>query len=165
MAQRHPGRPQPAAGKFDPDQIRLLLEHLIDTCRDGEQGYLDAADRVEDPELRGFFAEQARERGRFAVELRGELERLLGKWESTREGSVGGMLRRAWIDVKSALGGGDLAILESVEAGEDAARDAYQKALSQLLPPDLLGRLRTQAQSVYAAHDHVRMLRNRRRAA
>ena len=38
-------------------------------------------------------------------------------------------MHRAWIDTKVALGGGDKTILESVEAGEDRAKEAYQKAI------------------------------------
>ena len=48
-------------------------------------------------------------------------------------GSVLGALHRDWIDTKLSLGGGDKTILES-EAGEDRAKEAYDKALSSLAP-------------------------------
>ena len=43
-----------------------VLETLIETCRDGEKGYKDAAEHVKRPDLKAFFAEQSVERGRFA---------------------------------------------------------------------------------------------------
>lgn len=39
--------------------------------------------------------------------------------EPDNTGSVGGALHRGWIDMKSALGGGDHAILAATETGED----------------------------------------------
>ncbi len=57
-------------------------------------------------------------------------------------------MHRAWIDTKVALGGGDKTILESVEAGEDNAKDTYKKALSGALPAQLAEIVRRQAASV-----------------
>src|SRR2546428_132175 len=53
-----------------------VLETLIETCRDGEKGYKDAAEHVKRPDLKAFFAEQSVERGRFPRELEAELARL-----------------------------------------------------------------------------------------
>src|SRR6266404_7649951 len=114
----------PTPPAFDDDKVRRTLENLIDACFDGEAGFRDAAEHVKDPQLRQYFADRGRERARFSVELRRELERD-GHWQSTREGSVTGALYRTWFDIKRAVGGGDQAVLDSVEAGEDAARDAY----------------------------------------
>ena len=160
MQEFEPVQPQP----YDQDHVRLVLEHLIDTCRDGEAGFADAAEHVADSRLRQYFRERSQERTRFARELEQELERI-GTWQTTRKGSATGDLRRTWFDVKRALGGGDPTILDEVEAGEDAARDAYQQALREHLPPATMALIRTQAQSIVSSHDDVRMLRNRRRAA
>jgi len=149
---------------FDEGKVVEALEKLIDTCRDGEAGFRDAAEHVGDNELRGYFVERSRERGEFAQQLERELERL-GRWQTTRQGSVTGTLHRTWFDLKRALGGGDQTILESVEGGEDTARNAYQNALQEPLPEATLAMIRSQAQSVMASHDHVRLLRDRRRAA
>ena len=46
-------------------------------------------------------------------------------------------MRRAWLNTKANLGGGDKTILESVEAGENTAKNAYNKALSGVLPSSL----------------------------
>jgi uncharacterized protein (TIGR02284 family) len=104
------------------------------------------------------------ERGRFAMELQAELAKL-GKPDKRVSGSAGGAMQRAWIDTKVALGGGDKSILESVEAGEDKAKDMYQKALSGALPASLTEIVRRQAASVQRAHDKVKMLRDDAKAA
>jgi uncharacterized protein (TIGR02284 family) len=146
------------------DNVIGIVEKLIDTCRDGEKGYREAAEHTSDPELRGYFSDQCTERAKFAEELQQALHRI-GKWETTRQGSVGGVLRRAWIDVKSMVGGGDHSVLEAVEAGEDSAKHAYEEARRESLPPDIRSIVERQATSVIAAHDHVRLLRDRRKAA
>jgi len=149
---------------FDRDKLVQTVERLIDANRDGEAGYADAAQHIEDVGLRGYFREQSHQRARFAADLKSELHRI-GKWEETRQGSVGGTLERVWFDVKRALGGGDAAILEAIEAGEDRARDDYQQALRENLSPETIAMIRSQAQVIFAAHDHARAMRDRRKAA
>ncbi len=105
-----------------------ILEDLIETCRDGENGYKQAAEKIDDPEIRSFFLAQSTERAQFVTELQAEAQRL-GKREPEEGGSAAGAAHRAWIDLKDKLGGGTKSILESVEKGEDSARDAYEKAL------------------------------------
>jgi uncharacterized protein (TIGR02284 family) len=147
------------------DKIVDLLQELIETCRDGENGYREAAEHVSDPELRGYFNDQSTERARFAQQLQQELVRLGNSEKLDEQGSVSGRLHRAWFDLKADLGGGDKTILESVEQGEDSAKKAYEEALQEPLPENIMAIVRSQAQSVLAAHDHVKLLRDRRKAA
>jgi uncharacterized protein (TIGR02284 family) len=141
-----------------------VIENLIETCRDGQKGYQDAAAHVKRPDLKTYFNEQSLERARFAGELQEERIRL-GKTDKKDSGSVGGTLRRAWIDTKVSLGGGDKTILESVEAGEDSAKESYQKAVTGDLPENIAQIVRRQAASVQRAHDKVKSLRDEARAA
>jgi len=141
-----------------------VLEKLIETCRDSQNGFREAAEHVKDSDLRAFFNEQSLERARFAGQLENEVTRL-GKSDVDRKGSATAAMHRAWIDLKSNLGGGDKMILSSVEAGEDNAKKHYEEALRHKLPEDILGIVRQQAQSVFAAHDQAKLLRDRRRAA
>jgi len=60
---------------------------------------------------------------------------------------------------------GDNGVLAGVEQGEAAARSAYEDALRDPLPFGLDGMIRSQAQAVIAAHDHLRLLRERKLAA
>jgi len=141
-----------------------VLENLIETCKDGQKGYQDAATHVKRSDLKTYFNEQSLERSRFAGELEAELIRL-GKPDKKVSGSVGASLHRAWIDTKVSLGGGDKTILESVEAGEDNAKEAYQKAITDDLPENIAQIVRRQAASVQAAHDKVKSLRDAAKAA
>lgn len=149
---------------MDNDKTLSVLEDLIETCKDGQKGYQDAAEHVKRSDLKSFFNEQSLERGRFAEELRQELSRL-GKPDKKPSGSASAALHRAWIDTKVALGGGDKTILESVEAGEDNAKKSYEKALAEPLPADIAQIVRKQAASVQQAHDRARSLRDAAKAA
>ena len=149
---------------MDENNAISVVESLIETSKDGHKGYQDAAEHVKAPDLKAFFNEQSAERGRFAQELQAELAKL-GKPEKKVSGSAGAAMHRAWIDTKVALGGGDKTILESVEAGEDNAKDTYDKALGGNLPGSLTEIVRRQAASVHKAHDRVRTLRDQAKAA
>ena len=149
---------------MDNDKTLSVLEDLIETCKDGQKGYQDAAEHVKRPDLKTYFNEQTLVRAKFAEELRSELSHL-GKPDKKPSGTVAGAMHRAWIDTKVALGGGDKTILESVEAGEDRAKEAYQKALSEPLPSDIVAIVRRQAASVQQTHDRVKSLRDATKAA
>lgn len=149
---------------MDENNVVSVLENLIETCKDGEKGYKDAAEHVKRSDLKSYFNEQSMERGRFARELQAQLANV-GKPEKKVSGSASAAMHRAWIDTKVALGGGDHTILESVEKGEDDAKETYQKALSGALPSSTAEIVRRQAESVQRAHDKVRMLRDTAKAA
>jgi uncharacterized protein (TIGR02284 family) len=149
---------------MDENDAISVVENLIETCKDGKKGYQDAAEHAKRADLKTYFNEQSLERSKFAGELEGELIRF-GKPDKKVSGSVGGAMRRAWLDTKTAFGGGDKTILESLEAGEDSAKDAYKKALSGTLPAPLLEIIRRQAASVQKTHDRIKMLRDQARAA
>jgi uncharacterized protein (TIGR02284 family) len=149
---------------MDENNVVSVLENLIETCKDGQKGYQDAAQHAKRPDLRSYFNEQSLERGRFAQELETELAKV-GKPDKKVSGSASAAMHRAWIDTKVALGGGDKTILESIETGEDNARDTYQKALGGSLSPNLAEIVRRQATSVQRAHDKVRTLRDTAQAA
>src|SRR6202158_4644941 len=136
-----------------------VIEKLIEICKDGEKGYKDAAEHAKRSDLKTFFATQSSERGRCARELQAILMKL-GKTEKKESGTVAGALHRAWIDTKVGLGAGDKSILESVEKGEDEARDAYREAIGSSLPPDVADIVSRQARSIQTAHDQVKILRD-----
>jgi uncharacterized protein (TIGR02284 family) len=140
------------------DDTLDLLKDLIQTCKDGETGYLHAAGVATDPQLKAYFTEQSLERARFGKELRAEAERLGEKPETS--GSVSAVLHRVWFETKATVGLGDQSILNSVEQGEDSAKKAYEKALSSQLPSDVRAIIQRQAESVIKAHDHVRDMRD-----
>ena len=131
------------------------LQSLIQICRNGQTGYMHAAAKTKDPELKSFFDEQSRERTRFAAELTEQAEKV-GKVGPSRKGTVAGVLHRAWFEMKADFGGGDQGILKSVQTGESKAKSVYEKALASSLPPDVLSVVSRQHESVKAALDRVR---------
>ena len=149
---------------MDENNAVSVLKNLIETCKDGQKGYQDAAQHVKRSDLRNYFNEQSMERELFAQELQSELPKV-GEPDKKVSGSASAALHRAWIDTKVALGGGDKTILESIEAGEDNAKETYQKALSGSLPSGVAEIVRRQAASVQRAHDKVKTLRDTAAAA
>lgn len=146
------------------EKVFDLINNLIEADRDSQQGYRDAAEKISDPGLRTFFNERSLERGQYAAELQNEIHHL-GKGEISTSGTAVGAIRRTWMDLKANLGGGDHAILSSLEAAEDAVKKAYQEAMRAPLPGNLASLVRTQAQNIFSAHDYVRSIRDRKAAA
>ena len=146
-----------------PDNARDILQKLIETCRDGETGYLHAAGVADDSELKSYFQQQSLERARFRVELTDAITRL-GERNPDTSGSSTAVLHRAWFEVKDDFGGGDHTLLESVEQGEDSAKHSYESALAIKLPAAIEELVRNQYGSVKAAHDNVRRWRDEKAA-
>jgi len=136
-----------------------VLQKLIETDRNAQEGFRTAAEHVKNAELKQFFNLQSLERAQFAGELENIVQRL-GKHDPDRTPGVGGKLHSAWMDIKSALGGGDHAILSSVEAGEDAAKKEYENAIKSELPVDIREVVARQSAKVISTHDRVRELRD-----
>ena len=143
----------------DNDEVISTLNGLIEICKDGQQGFKEAAEGVERSDLKTLFYEFSRQRGTFSAELM-DLVRSLGG-EPETDSSVTGSIHRAWINLKSAITGkDDNAILNECERGEDAAKAAYKEAAEMSLPANVLETVRTQYSSVLAAHDRIKALRD-----
>jgi uncharacterized protein (TIGR02284 family) len=137
------------------------LNTLIETLRDGEQGFRTAAENVKDPQVRDLFTEVARERAKFAEELKGEVERLGGRPEEG--GSAAGAAHRGWMNVKAAVTGHDeKRIISEAERGEDVAVATFRTALEQKLPAPVDSIVHRQYAHVKEAHDRVRALERER---
>lgn len=134
------------------------LNNLIETLKDGKNGFEAAASDVKDPAVKSTFQELAAERGRLAGELQAEVRRLGGDPETT--GSTAAAAHRGWMNLKSALGGGEKAILNEAERGEDVAVKNFEDAIKEQLPADVAGVVRRQYGQVKQAHDRVRDLRD-----
>ncbi len=138
-----------------------ILDDLIETLKDGQQGFREAAEDVQSHELKTLFGEYSLQRSQFAGELQ-SLAHSLGEKEPETMGSVSGALHRGWINLKSALSSKDEhAILTECERGEDSAVAEYTKALAEEgLPGHVAEILQMQYKAVKAAHDRVRDLRD-----
>lgn len=152
---------------MDNDKVISVLNDLIETSKDGEQGFKECAENVNNPELKQLFMSASAQCMEGVRELQNEVRRLGGDPEKTS--SVVGSLHRVWLDVKAAFTGKDeLAVLNECERGEDAAVESYRKALSNInLPSEVRSLIERQFQGVMQNHDRIRNLRNqyRRQAA
>lgn len=144
---------------IDTDEIRSTLNGLIETLKDGEQGFRDSADKLRNANDASAFRQIASERASFASELQAEVARLGGKPETS--GSASGAMHRGWIGLKAALtGNDDHAILAEAERGEDNAVKNYRDALTKDLPTDIKGVVERQYKVVQERHNEVRALRD-----
>ena len=135
-----------------------VLNDLIETCKDGENGFREAAQEVKNPTLKSLFLDFANERGQYATDLQQRVTQLGQRAETS--GSVAASLHRRWMDLKSAFSGkSDQAIVDECERGEDIALESYRAALAKDLPSDLKSVIERQFTGVKAAHDKVRALK------
>ena len=146
------------------DDVIDQLNELIETSRDGENGFRKAAQDTKDAQLAAIFDEGARRCAEGARELQ-DLVRQLGG-EPEESGSVEAAVHRGWINIKEAVTArDDKAILEEVERGEDFAKTQYRDALQTDLPENVKQVVERQYRGVIANHDRVRNLRDRYRTA
>ena len=137
-----------------------IIDDLIETLKDGQEGFKQAAESVKDPQLKSLFSEYSQQRARFAVELRSKAQSP-DKRESKMSGSAAGALHRGWINLKSAVTqGDDHAILAECERGEDSAVEEFRKALNDGLSAPVQEIVSRQYAEIKQAHDRVKQLRD-----
>jgi len=137
------------------------INDLIETLKDGQEGFRQAAEAVEDPELKSLFNEYSLQRARFAGELQSDAIGL-GESNPEKRSSAAGAMHRAWIDLKSAITKqDDHAILAECERGEDSAIKEYRAAMEE---EELAAPVREVISRQYAevkrAHDRIKQLRD-----
>ncbi len=141
------------------DEVVSTLNGLIQTCKDGEEGFRDAAENVKASDLKTLLYERSQERSRFVGELQ-ELVRSLGG-DPEKSGTLLGAVHRGWMDLKTAISTNDEGgIVSECERGEDSAKKAYQAAMEKPLPENVLDVIRIQARSIFASHDRIKSLRD-----
>ena len=134
-----------------------ILNKLIETCKDGEEGYRTAARSMANSDLKVLFTSYAEQRAQFAAELQAEVRRLGADPE--KSGSLAAALHRGWTNLKSIVAGAEeAAIIAECERGEDTAQKSYQEALGQSLPADVHAIVSRQLASIKEAHHRVHAL-------
>ena len=141
-------------------EIASVINNLIETLKDGEKGFKEAADGVKDPELKSFFTQYSAQRHRFASELQTELRSVAGA-EPETGGSAAGAMHRGWMDLKSAISGKDEgAILAECERGEDSAVKEFKEPIDKPLSSPLRDVVFRQYTDIKRAHDRIKELRD-----
>jgi len=148
---------------IDTKEVISTLNDLIETSKDGEEGFRVCAEDTKRPDLKTLFSQRSLECGKAAQELQAVVARLGGKPEDST--SVGGDMHRRWVDLKSMITGkDDKAVLNECERGEDVAKKKYHEALEKSLPEDIRQIVQRQYDGVLRNHDQVKMLRDAERA-
>jgi uncharacterized protein (TIGR02284 family) len=142
------------------EEIIGYLNDLIETCKDGENGFRTAAEHVGDEgetRLRTLLNAFAQQRALCAAELNNEVLRRGG--EPAKSGHISSSLHRGWMNLKAAVSSkSESAILEECESGEKAAMENYQDALKKNLPRDLMEIVEEQYAGIREAHQRIRLL-------
>jgi uncharacterized protein (TIGR02284 family) len=140
-------------------QIVSTLNDLIQTCKDGEEGFRDCADDASNPQLKTLFSDRAQSCASAMRELQDLVRSYGGKPETGS--SLSGALHRRWVDIKSAVfGKDDETVLVECERGEDIAVRSYREALEQDLPPAVRTVIERQYQGARQNHDQIKRMRD-----
>jgi hypothetical protein len=126
------------------DRVESRLKDLIETLRDGQEGFKELGHRLRDDRAKRFFLEETQVRAEYAAELENELHRM-----GVRD-----------VKVSPSHGTKDHVLLSTAEQGEDAAKKAYADALKEDLPLPLRELLDRQFEHIQRSHDQVKALRD-----
>lgn len=140
-----------------------VLQELIRVNTDSRKGFHEVADHTDDARLETLFRGLGMQRGLQAEQLKLLVD---ANGETSKDsGSMAASAHRAWIDLRSALGGGTTAMLEEAERGEDQIKETYESALKKSAGSAVTDLLNEQYREVKAAHDKIRELRDSYKSA
>ncbi|HSP07681.1 MAG TPA: PA2169 family four-helix-bundle protein [Acidobacteriota bacterium] len=130
---------------------------LIDACKNGEKGYREDAEGINNAYFQMRLNEYARHRALFASELQALVRRLGG--DPDRKGTVAGSLHRGWMNLKAAIAGrNDDAILAECCRGEEAALRHFEEAFMLDLPPAVHAAVENQRNTIKESIEHLKAM-------
>lgn len=138
-----------------------VLNFLLQTCIDGQEGYLLASEAIHSSELKATLATYAAQRARFGRELKTLLDAMAEP--PTEEPTLAGSIHRGWINLKAVVKDGDEhAVLVECVRGEASALERYDSAIAEgKIPPEAESAVRRQAMEIKNAHDQMEFLSQR----
>ena len=142
-------------GSVKNQETESVLLDVIKSLQDGQKGFAEIGEHLKDANLKRYFLAESLKRANFRAEIENELHRA-GMADVKESGTVSGAIHRAWGGLKAKLGGGDHALLETAEQGEDEAVRSYKDALEHELPLPVRSLLVEQQDHVLGSHDYVR---------
>jgi len=137
------------------DRLHELMQVNVDSAK----GFRQAASITDNPTLRSMFRDLARQRARFAEELRSQVPSNADR--TPTEGTWVGKAHRWWMDVRSkmALDAG-YSMLAEVERAEDRIKAAYEELGNETLGSPVRPLLQAQYEEVRSIHDRIRDMRD-----
>jgi uncharacterized protein (TIGR02284 family) len=143
----------------DLKETESYLRSVIQALIDGQEGFKKIGEEIKDETLKEYFLAESLTRAQF----RGVLESILhqeGVRDIKESGTAAGTIRRAWADLKSALGAGDHTLLSTAEEAEDEAVAAYGRATEPYLPLPVRQVLTSQAAHIEKSHEFIKAARD-----
>jgi len=137
-------------------------KELVETLKDGERGFADAAEKLRDgehPEWATILQRFSEQRAGFWREIV-DMGHAYGD-DVDESGTVAAAVHRGWIALKDALTGDDAeAVLKAALTGEDHAVSEYEDALKMDLSAGFREVVVRQQAAVVAARDEVKALQD-----
>jgi len=141
-----------------------VLNKLIETSKDGQNGFQSCAEHAKSSGLREVLLARSAECQSAMAELQVLVSECGGKPDDG--GTMSGAIHRGWVTVRGTLAGfTDVGLLEECERGEDVAKARYLKAMQQPLPDAIRSIVERQYQGVLRNHDLIKTMRDQCRAA
>lgn len=134
------------------DRAITTLQHLLDVCTDGIEGYRRAAAGIDTPKVHRALAQNAAEREQIAAIFTNALVGL--GHPPDHHGTIGGAVHRGWLRALETVHRDD-AILHECLRGERATIDAFAQALASELPGEVRSLVQSQLRRVLAALERV----------
>ena len=137
-----------------------VVKDLIKMNNDRYNGFLKAAEDVDDSSLKDLFNRLSKQSNDFKNELVPFAS--IEDADETNDTSVGSKLHRTWIDIKQAITGKDRhTILQSCEWGEDQILHTYKDTLqNETLSSDVKMVVQRQESQLQESHDMIKALRD-----
>jgi len=144
-------------------ELTSAINDLVLIHNDRIEGYLNAIESLDqkDADLKMLFAKMISNSREHVSRLGSLVNKAGGEVE---EGTTtSGKIYRSWMSIKTAFSGNErTSILEACEGGEDAALEAYHKALESdaEMSVDVRQLLMEQKSSLQTDHDQIKKLRD-----
>jgi len=134
-----------------------VLNKLIQLTKDTEEGYLTAAENVDDSYLQKLLKERAENCHIAALDLQRKVKEMDGI--PPQNGTILGIMHRNWINIKGTLTGrNELTILDECERREAMVEEAYEKILKDNISEEIRPLIQQQYESIVNDHNIIRDL-------
>ena len=104
-----------------------VFKSLTDTTFDSVEGYRQASQQAEDPQLKQALQQRVQEREQTLQQMNAELERQGD--ELVTKGTLTGEAHQMWQSISSAFGSSDESVADRIEEGEDYIKNKFEEAL------------------------------------
>lgn len=142
----------------DTAEIGTVLNKLLQNNLDSEKGFRNAADDVENEQLKSLFTDLAQQKYDFSHQLRGEV-RTLGE-PPARGSSFSSDMHRTLMNIRSGLSpNSEKVVLAEVAQGEQKILEEYEDIITRYnFPSSIDSILKRQMQALKASLEKINTL-------